>query len=107
MAKEYEIPTAERPSAPCLATRLPYGTEIDLELLKRIDEGENYLRSFGWYNVRLRAHGFTARLETDIEVFSQVLEHREKVIKKLKELGFVYITLDLEGFRSGSMDIQA
>lgn len=106
MAKEYEIPTAGRPSAPCLATRLPYGTEIDLELLKRIDEAENYLRSFGWKNVRLRIHGTTARLETDIEVFQKVLEHREKVIEKLKELGFLYITLDLEGFRSGSMDIE-
>ena len=106
MAKEYEIPTAERPSAPCLATRLPYGTEINLELLKRIDEAENYLRSFGWKNVRLRVHGITARLETDIETFPGVMEHREKVIKKLKELGFIYITLDLEGFRSGRMDIE-
>lgn len=105
LAAEYEIPVADRPSAPCLATRLPYGTEIDLELLKRIDEAENYLKKFGWKNVRLRVHGEVTRLEVDAEVFSEVVEHREEIIEYLKNQGFKYVTLDLEGFRSGSMDI--
>lgn len=105
LAAEYEIPTANRPSAPCLATRLPYGAEIDLELLKRIDAAEMYLKGFGWRNVRLRVHGTITRLETDIDTFPEVILHKDEVIQKLKELGFKYITLDLEGFRSGSMDL--
>lgn len=104
LAAEYDIPVANRPSAPCLATRLPYGAELDLELLKRIDEAENYLKNFGWRNVRLRVHGEITRLEVDKEVFTEVLEHREVIIKHLKDMGFRYVTLDLEGFRSGSMD---
>lgn len=105
VAAEYEISTANRPSTPCLATRLPYGAELDLELLKRIDEAENYLKSFGWRNVRLRVHDTITRLEIDVETFPDVLAHRDEIRNKLKELGFLYITLDLEGFRSGSMDI--
>lgn len=105
LAAEYEIPVANRPSAPCLATRLPYGTEIDLELLRRIDEAENYLKKFGWKNVRLRVHGDITRLEVDTEAFTGVVEHREEIVKYLKGAGFKYVTLDIEGFRSGSMDI--
>lgn len=105
LAAEYEIPTANRPSAPCLATRLPYGAEIDLALLKRIDEAETYLKTFGWKNVRLRVHGNISRLEVDADALPEVVAHKEEVIRHLKELGFVYLTLDLEGFRSGSMDL--
>ena len=105
LAAEYELPVANRPSAPCLATRLPYGTELDLELLKRIDEAENYLKKFGWRNVRLRVHGDITRLEVDAEAFIEVVEHREEIIAYLKNAGFRYVTMDLEGFRSGSMDI--
>lgn len=105
LAAEYDIPVANRPSAPCLATRLPYGTEIDLELLKRIDEAEDYLKRFGWKNVRLRVHGEITRLEVDAEVLADVVAHRGEIIEYLKNAGFRYVTLDLEGFRSGSMDI--
>ena len=104
LAREYGIPVADRPSSPCLATRLPYGTEIDLELLNRIDQGEEYLRGLGFYNVRMRVHGDIVRLEVDEKDFSALLGHRREIVQKLKELGFPYITLDLEGFRSGSMD---
>ncbi len=105
LAKDYGIPVADRPSSPCLATRLPYGTEIDLELLRRIDEAEEFLRKLSFYNVRVRVHRDIARLEIDTEEFPQLLKERERIIRKLKELGFPYVTLDLEGFRSGSMDI--
>lgn len=105
LAGEYHIPVADRPSAPCLATRLPYGTEIDLELLGRIDKAETHIRSMGYRNVRLRVHGNIARLEIDLSDFTRLLGDREKISAYLKELGFVYMTLDLEGFRSGSMDI--
>ena len=96
---------AERPSSPCLATRLPYGAEIDLTLLEKVDRGEEYLRSLGFGDVRLRIHGTILRLEINPEDFSRILEKREEILLNLKEVGCPYITLDIEGFRSGSMDI--
>lgn len=105
MAEEYEIPTASRPSSPCMATRLPYGVRIRKEILERIEQGEEYLRGLGYRNVRVRVYEELVRLEVDEEDLSKVLQERKRIIQKLKELGFSYITLDLEGFRSGSMDL--
>lgn len=106
MAEEYGIPVADRPSSPCLATRLPYGAEIDLEILRRIDSAEAFIRELGFGNVRVRVHGDIARLEIDGPQLEKVLKYREKILSGLKERGFCYVTLDLEGFRSGSMDIK-
>lgn len=99
------ISAASRPPTPCMATRLPYGVRLDYEILKKIEAGEEILRRMIGGNVRLRLHGQVVRIETDPERFSLALEKREEVVRQLKELGFVYITLDLEGFRSGSMDV--
>lgn len=99
------LPTASAPSTPCLATRLPYGTYLDRNLLNRIHEGESLLRQKGFYNVRLRFHDPILRIELDTDAFHKLLDQRSEIVKALKELGFPYITLDLEGFRSGSMDI--
>lgn len=114
LAAHLGIPVANRPSAPCLATRLPYGTKLNYELLERIDEGERYLRKLDFYNVRLRVHELTeeadpekkwlARIEVDAEDIPRLLEHRKKVTDMVKQLGFHRVTVDLEGFRSGSMD---
>lgn len=131
LAENLGIPAANHPSAPCLATRLPYGTKISYELLAKIDEGERYLRKLGFYNVRLRVHELTetvkpilksameesvsrekgleekawlARIEVDREDLLKLLNHREELVKKIKELGFCRVTVDFEGFRSGSMD---
>lgn len=110
MAAGLGISAASRPSTPCMATRLPYGAELDYGLLKRIGEGEAYLRGeLGTEgkcgNIRLRIHGEIARIEVDAEQFFEVLKRRERIADRLRELGFPYVTLDLEGFRSGSMDI--
>ena len=105
LAAEYGISVAKRPSAPCLATRLPYGTEIDLELLKRIEQAEEYLKSFISGNVRVRVHGNILRLEVDAEAMEGICRRREEILTELKKVGVPYITLDMEGFRSGSMDI--
>lgn len=105
LAREYDIPVADRPSAPCLATRLPYGAEIDLALLSRIEEGEENLKAMGLRNVRIRVHGDILRLEADDTQFQLLMQHRLEVLDCLKKVGCPYITLDLEGFRSGSMDI--
>lgn len=105
LAARYGLKTASKPSAPCLATRFPYGTELTYEDMERVDKGESYLRTFGLHNVRIRVHGTTARIETDEDAFIELLKRRKEITAFLKELGFVYITLDLEGFRSGSMDV--
>lgn len=105
MAKAYGISVAYRPSTPCMATRLPYGASLDYDLLRRIEEGEHYLRSLLSGNIRLRVHGDIARIELDLPQMEQAISRREEIISTLHELGFPYIALDLEGFRSGSMDV--
>ena len=105
MASEYGISVASRPSTPCMATRLPYNTRIDYDVLDRIAQGEAYLRDVLPGNVRLRLHGGIARLEVDNEAFARLLDMRADVVRQLEGLGFTYVALDLEGFRSGSMDV--
>lgn len=105
LAAEYGVSVADRPSTPCLATRFPYGTHLNIEEMKKVEQGETFLRELGLYNVRLRIHGKTARIEVDEKDMPRLLESRREVVKFLKGLGYWYITLDMEGFRSGSMDI--
>ncbi len=105
LAGEYGISVADRPSAPCLATRFPYGASLTREGLCRVEKGEERLKTLGLYNVRLRIHGEIARIEVDPAYMGTLLENREEMIKELKALGYTYITMDLEGFRSGSMDV--
>lgn len=106
LAREYGISAAGKPSTPCLATRFPYGTRLTYEEMRRVEKGEAYLRGLGLYNVRLRVHGEIARIETDASDFAALLEKREEAAVFIKELGYRYVTLDLEGFRSGSMDAE-
>lgn len=106
LASFYGISVASRPSAPCMATRLPYHTEIDYDILSRIGKGEEYVRSLVKGNVRLRIHKDIVRIEVDPEAMSALLSKSKEIIAYLKELGFSYITMDMEGFRSGSMDIE-
>ncbi len=98
------LSAAKKPSGSCLATRLPYGQTLSVPILKQIDQAENYLRSFGFKVIRVRSHGDIARIETDLEHLSLALSKRADIIRELKSLGWKYVTLDLEGFRSGSMD---
>lgn len=105
LAAEAGLSTASKPSTPCMATRLPYDTPFDYALLDRIHQGESWLRSLGFYNVRLRFHQPILRIEIDKADFNRFMDQHEAITKAMKDLGFVYITLDLEGFRSGSMDL--
>ena len=82
-----------------------YGTELSYEEMRKVEQGEEFLKSFGLYNVRLRIHQEVARIEVDPGEFPVLLQNRENVISYMKELGYSYVTLDLEGFRSGSMDV--
>lgn len=104
LAGELGISVAKKPSAPCLLTRFAYGDTIDYEKLRRVDQGEKFLKTFAFKNLRLRDHKGLARIEILPEDFKIIIDNKNKIIKTLKDLGFSYITLDLEGFRSGSMD---
>lgn len=105
LARAYGISVASRPSTPCMATRLPYNTEIRYEILENISAGEAYLRERLGGNVRLRLHGDIARIELDKTSLPKAVAMADDIVVYLKQLGFLYITLDLEGFRSGSMDV--
>lgn len=104
LAAREGISVARRPAAPCLATRLPYGAELKTEILRQIEKGEAFLKQEGFSDVRLRFHEPVARIEIPVRDFPGFLEKRETLIQGLKAMGFLYVTLDLEGFRSGSMD---
>lgn len=105
MAAGLGISVSSRPSAPCMATRLPYNTPLNFDLLKNIDLGEEFIKGLGFDIVRLRVHGDISRIEVKKEDLMKLMEVRETVIEYLKHLGFIYITIDMEGFRSGSMDV--
>ncbi len=105
LAEEYHISVANRPSTPCMATRFPYGTELSYDRIKEVESGEEWLREKGFYNVRLRVHDKIARIEVDKESMEYLLSIKDEIIQELSRYGYDYITLDLMGFRSGSMDI--
>jgi uncharacterized protein len=103
-ASELFLSAASRPSAACLATRIPYGQPITVEALQKVEKAEEFLFSLGFTQFRVRMHENLARIEVIQEELENALRKRTKISRYLKSLGFDYITLDLEGFRSGSMD---
>lgn len=105
LAKEYSVSVFDKPSTPCLATRFPYGTLLSYEAMRQVEKGELFLREQGFYNVRLRVHGEIVRIEVDVKDIQKLTEKRERITEYLKKLGYTYVTVDLEGFRSGSMDV--
>ena len=104
IASNRSLSAANRPSAACLATRIAYGQPITTEALEKIEKAEDYLLSLGFTQFRVRMHSNLARIEVTGEEFEDALRKKEKISRHLKALGFDYVTLDLEGFRSGSMD---
>lgn len=104
MAHELGLSVADKPSMACLSSRFPYGQAITPEALKRVGKAEDYLRKSGFSAVRVRDHAGIARIEIMPDEMMRFLEMRVAVASKFKMLGFSYITLDLAGFRSGSMD---
>ncbi len=104
MARELKLSVSEKPSMACLSSRFPYGQTITHEALKRVGEAEAYLRKMRFEVVRVRDHGGIARIEIMPDEMPRFLEMRGVVAVELKKLGFSYVTLDIIGFRSGSMD---
>ncbi len=107
LAQAWQLPTWDKPAAPCLSSRVAYGEEVTPERLAMIDAAERFLREQGLRSVRVRYHkGDVARLEVPTEALQPLCEPatREQLVAQLKQLGFKYVTLDLEGFRSGSLN---
>ncbi len=104
LSKEMSLPTWDKPAYACLASRVPYGNEITPEVLRRIDLAENFLTSLGLIQIRVRDHFPLARIEVSKTELGLAWENREPISRKLHEIGYPYVTLDLDGFRSGSMN---
>lgn len=106
LSKKLGLPTWDKPSMACLSSRFPYFTPIDNESLRQIDSAEEYLRTKGFSQLRVRHHGQMARIEIDPSDFSVIMEKqtREEIVENLKKIGYMYVTLDLAGYRTGSMN---
>ena len=104
IAKFLGLSNYNMPSTTCLSSRISYGEEITTEKLKRIEEAESFILSSGFRQVRVRCHKNIARIEVEKEEMEKAIIFSEEIVRRLKIVGFKYITLDLEGYRSGSMD---
>ena len=106
LSKDLGLPTWDRPSLACLASRIPYGNPITPEVLASIDAAEAFIRSLGIAQVRVRHHGQTARIEVDPEDLEKLARgtNRLRVVNQLRGLGYIYVTLDLAGYRMGSLN---
>lgn len=104
LAKELNLPNWDKPSSPCLSSRIPYGTEITLSLLQQVEKAEDLLSVLGFNEFRVRHHGDIARIEIPAQDFNKLIKHRLEINQNLKNLGFNYVTLDIKGFRSGSLN---
>ncbi len=100
------LPTADLPASACLSSRLPYGTEVTIERLAQVENGEQALRDLGFSQLRLRHHGELARIEIDPVELPRALEPEmaRRIVEAIKPLGFRYVSLDLEGYRTGSLN---
>ncbi len=106
LSREMGLPTWNKQSFACLSSRFPYGESITPERLQMIDQAEQYLLDLGYHQVRVRFHGNLARIETDEAGFLLMAdqENRELIDAKFKEIGFTFVSLDLKGYRTGSMN---
>jgi uncharacterized protein len=103
-SRQLGLRTWDKPAAACLASRLPYGTEVSIGLLSRVERAEAALHNLGIRQCRVRHYDNTARIEVDIDALSSVIAQREAVIDAIQAAGYRYVTLDLEGFRSGNLN---
>ena len=104
LALHLGVPNWDKPSFACLSSRFPYGTAITADLLARLDGCEKLLRELGFRQFRVRHHDTVARIEVEPADILKAVEHRDRINARFKELGYTYVTLDLEGYRSGKMN---
>ncbi|AKG21694.1 ATP-dependent sacrificial sulfur transferase LarE [Calothrix sp. 336/3] len=106
LSQQLGLPWWDKPAQPCLSSRFPYGEEITIAKLQRVGRAEIYLRQLGWQNLRVRSEVDTARIELPPEKITEFVVNTNlpEVVSKFQELGFLYVTLDLEGYRSGKLN---
>lgn len=106
LSRQFKLATADVPASPCLSSRISYGLEITEQRLEQVEKAEDFLRTLGFVKFRVRHHGDIARIETTTQDFDKLndCQTRDKITEKLKSLGFKFITIDLQGFRTGSLN---
>lgn len=104
LARHLGLPNWDKPAMACLSSRIPYGRPVTVQALRQIEQAEAFLRSLGFRQLRVRHHDNLARIEVEPEALSVVLERREEIVAGLRAVGYTFVTLDLIGFRSGSMN---
>jgi uncharacterized protein len=106
LSRQMNLPTSEQPASPCLASRIVYGLEVTEQRLRQIDEAENFLRELGLVEFRVRHHDMIARIEVNPKDIEKITAEpaRSQIVEKLKLLGFKFVTVDLQGFRSGALN---
>jgi len=106
LSRQVDLPTADMPASPCLASRVVYGLEVTEQRLKQVEEAEDFLRSLRFVEFRVRHHDTVARIEVNPEDIEKVTTEpaRSQIVGKLKSLGFKFVTVDLQGFRSGALN---
>ena len=106
LSRQLNLPTADVPASPCLASRVSYGLEITEQRLKQIEQAEDFLRQLGLVEFRVRLHAQIARIEVHLKDIEKITTEpaRTQIVEKLKSLGFKFVTVDLQGFRSGSLN---
>lgn len=104
LSERLGVPTWDKPSFACMSSRIPYGEEVTREKLEQIDRAEAVMREFGFQQYRVRHHNQLARIEVSVDDMQRVLANREEIYRRIKDAGFTYVSLDLLGFRSGSMN---
>ena len=104
LSKELGLPNWDKPAAACLSSRIPYGTPITLAALSQVERAEALLHGLGLRQLRVRHHGPVARIQAEPGDFACLLEHRDEIVAASKAIGYMYVSLDLAGFRSGSLN---
>lgn len=104
IARELGLPSADKPASPCLASRIPYGTRVDPETLRRIDRAEQAVRALGFPVLRVRHHGILARLEVAAEDLPRALRHEREITRAIRAAGYAHAVIDREPFRSGRLN---
>ncbi|MEM7345852.1 MAG: ATP-dependent sacrificial sulfur transferase LarE [Chloroflexota bacterium] len=104
LAQQLGLPNWDKPAAACLSSRIPYGTSITLQMLSQVERAELALKQMGFRQLRVRHHDQVARIEVEPADFEAVVQQRQEIVEKFEHLGYAYTTLDLVGFRSGSMN---
>lgn len=104
ISRDFALPTADKPAVACLSSRFAYGDPITVEKLKKVATAETALRALGYRGFRVRHEGNEARLEFPLEILAEAFAQREEIVAAVKQAGYLYVTLDLEGYRAGSLN---